>query len=76
MCEHMTETMASNGMRTEERGCGKIAVVRVGSNGQWHLCETCAALPEYKRYKNRAPISQASPILLAIAKVRSDWQKA
>jgi hypothetical protein len=29
------------------------ADVVVGSNGEWHLCSSCAALPRFKRYRKR-----------------------
>jgi len=32
------------------------SAVIVGSNGQWRLCESCAALPRFKRFKSRQPV--------------------
>lgn len=29
------------------------ATVCVGADGRWHLCEQCAALPQFKRLKKR-----------------------
>lgn len=29
------------------------ATIMVGAQGQWHLCDSCAALPEFKRYRVR-----------------------
>lgn len=28
----------------------------VGANGQWRLCDSCAALPKFKRFTHRLPI--------------------
>lgn len=28
----------------------------LGAQGQWHLCERCAALPEFDRYRTRKPL--------------------
>lgn len=30
----------------------------VGANGQWRLCASCAALPEFKRYRKRVKIKK------------------
>lgn len=32
------------------------AVWIIGANGQWRLCDSCAALPEFKRFKKRKRI--------------------
>ena len=32
------------------------ARVIVGADGQWRLCESCAALPRFKRFRKRVPI--------------------
>jgi len=34
-----------------------IATVLVGSNGKWRLCESCAALPEFRRFTKRRTIT-------------------
>lgn len=36
--------------------CKRVARICVGASGTWHLCETCAALPEFKRFKAREPL--------------------
>ena len=33
------------------------ADVIVGADGQWRLCESCAALPHFKRFRTRRPIA-------------------
>lgn len=49
-CEYDPET----GDAAEEgAGCDRPAVVVVGAMGQWHLCEQCAALPAFRRYRSR-----------------------
>ena len=32
------------------------AEVIVGANGQWRLCQSCAALPVFRRFRKRIPI--------------------
>lgn len=37
------------------------AVWSIGCDGKWHLCEECAALPEFARYRNRALLRRRVP---------------
>lgn len=37
------------------------AVWSVGVDGKWHLCERCAALPEFSRYRNRRRLTRRRP---------------
>lgn len=37
-------------------GCPSEAEISVGANGQWHLCEECAALPQFKRFRKRTAL--------------------
>ena len=37
---------------TDEQGHAK-ATWSLGSNGQWHVCDECAALPEFKMFRKR-----------------------
>lgn len=32
------------------------ATVSVGADGQWHLCKSCAQLPQFKRFTTRKEI--------------------
>lgn len=41
--------------------CSQDAALSVGSNGRWHLCESCAALPEFKQLRVRVPLKQEKP---------------
>lgn len=34
------------------------ATVSVGSDGEFHLCASCAALPRFARFKVRRPLSR------------------
>lgn len=36
-------------------GCPNLADVIVGADGKWRLCESCAALPTFKRWRVRKP---------------------
>jgi hypothetical protein len=36
-----------------ELGCRNEATVSVGGDGAWHLCDFCAAMPRFARYKSR-----------------------
>jgi hypothetical protein len=35
------------------------AAVLLGANGEWRLCESCAALPRFKRFRVRRAIVHA-----------------
>jgi hypothetical protein len=37
--------------RYEGEGCPNPATVAVRHQGIWRLCDSCAALPRFKRYK-------------------------
>jgi len=36
------------------------AVWSVGARGQWHLCEACAALPRFSRYRVRVRLKPSA----------------
>lgn len=36
--------------------CPNEASVCVGSGISWHLCESCAELPEFSKYRRREPL--------------------
>lgn len=38
-------------------GCKNEAKVSVGANGFWHLCEDCAELPFFRRFKKRTHLA-------------------
>lgn len=44
--------------RRERQGCTNRAMLSVGANGEWHLCDTCAALPDFKRFRRRVPLAR------------------
>lgn len=35
------------------------ATVSLGADGDWHLCEACAALPRFARFRTRKPLRRA-----------------
>jgi hypothetical protein len=39
-------------------GCANEATLSVGADGKYHLCESCAALPEFRRYRRRVPLKR------------------
>jgi hypothetical protein len=39
-------------------GCTRKATVSVGANGEWHLCNRCAGLPCFRRFRVRRPIAR------------------
>jgi hypothetical protein len=40
-------------------GCPNEATLSVGSGkNNWHLCESCAAMPEFRRYRRRVPLKE------------------
>lgn len=38
--------------------CENNAAVCVGRSPTWHLCESCAALPRFKRFRVRQPLKR------------------
>jgi len=36
--------------------CPNQAELSVGSDGRWHLCSSCAALPRFSRFRSRKPL--------------------
>lgn len=52
-------TMALDPPRPDD--CPNEAVLSVGRGaGNWHLCESCAMAPEFKRYRRRDPLKKTS----------------
>jgi hypothetical protein len=41
--------------------CKNEAVVSLGKRGEWHLCESCAALPRFKRFTVRFSTERVWP---------------
>lgn len=44
-------------------GCENEATMSVGANGQWRLCDICAALPQFARFRKRKPLRRARSTL-------------
>ena len=42
-----------------EGDCLNEATVCLGNNPSWHLCESCAGLPRFKRFRRRVPLRHA-----------------
>lgn len=38
--------------------CQNEATLSVGADGQWHLCQSCATDPYFKRFKTRAVLGK------------------
>jgi hypothetical protein len=47
-----------NAPATARHGCKNPAVLSVGASlaNNWHLCERCAALPRFKRFRSRVEL--------------------
>lgn len=44
--------------------CPNEAIVSVGGGMRnWHLCEICAAMPEFKRFRKRTPLKRKDVII-------------
>lgn len=39
------------------QGCIDTAVISVGATKNWHLCDSCAALPEFRRMSRRGRLA-------------------
>lgn len=44
-----------------EGDCENEATVCLGTNPSWHVCDSCAALPRFSRYRRRVPLRRAQP---------------
>lgn len=44
--------------RTEDGGCRRVAVWSIGVKRNWHLCDDCANLPEFRLLRKRTLLSQ------------------
>lgn len=53
--------------RYDGQGCTNISSVCLGANGKWHLCASCAALPEFNRYRSRHPLPNGRSVPIARA---------
>lgn len=42
--------------------CPNEATICLGRYGEWHVCEACAALPEFKRFKVRRRLIRAQVV--------------
>jgi hypothetical protein len=42
------------------RDCKNQATLIVGGRMGWHLCASCADLPEFKKYRYRKPLKEAT----------------
>lgn len=56
MAEQCEYDPAARRARYDGEGCTNEATVRVGANGKWHLCVSCAARPEFSKYRSRGPL--------------------
>lgn len=71
-CEwHPIEKRAANS-GNDPGSCTRIARVCVGKNGAWHLCERCAVLPEFKRFKAREPLMRGQMSREPMSKIMKD----
>jgi hypothetical protein len=41
-------------------GCPNRAELSLGRDGMWHVCRSCAALPEFSRFRVRAELSKGA----------------
>jgi len=41
--------------------CQNVAMLCVGRSPSWHVCESCAAEPRFRRYRVRVPLRRAPP---------------
>jgi hypothetical protein len=59
-CEYNPTTKSASYGGEMEGDCENEAVLSVGNKPNWHLCESCAALPQFKRFRSRTPLRRAS----------------
>lgn len=46
---------------TDYTGCSNPMELVVGSQGEWRLCASCAALPRFRRFRRRMQLSGRNP---------------
>lgn len=56
-------------------GCDNRAVLSVGANGTWRLCESCAALPRFARMKV-APLDLMGALKASLEKAHTKREEA
>ena len=44
------------GSDKRDTDCSKEATLIVGADGLWHICEACASMPEFRRFRARRPL--------------------
>lgn len=59
LCEYNPEKKAPATLLPSEGDCKNEATVSVGAAGEWHLCDSCAALPFFKRLRKRTPLKRS-----------------
>lgn len=55
-CEYNPEKKAARVTTDPDHGPATVSI----GNGMWHLCDSCAALPEFTRFKPKR-LKRASP---------------
>lgn len=47
------------GIEGSRVGCTNEATVSIGSKVNWHLCDGCAGLPRFNKYRKRVKLGNA-----------------
>ena len=71
-CEYNAKEKRGSYTGSDPGACDRIARVNVGSDGKWHLCEQCAALPEFKRFRSREPLIRGQMSREPMSKIMGD----
>ena len=53
----------TNEPATSDDGCHEEARWSIGSNGQWHLCDNCQKLPQFKRFSVRKKLKTLAGVV-------------
>jgi hypothetical protein len=65
-CEYNPVTRGPSCIPPLPGDCKNDATLMIGAKGEWHICASCAALPEFKKYRVRralkATASREAPL--------------
>jgi hypothetical protein len=62
-CEYNPQLRCPSTDPPSRGDCPNDASVVLGANGKWHVCASCAQLPEFRRFRVRGPVGGKHPSL-------------
>lgn len=59
-CEYNPKFQRPSTDPPSEGDCPNRSAICLGHEGKWHVCESCAALPEFNKYRKRRPVKHVT----------------